>query len=125
MQTEKDKILKGLHKHQLKQERYYNQATKDFPPLHKGQNEMVINPQSATWERAIIMSTNKKPRSYNDTTENGNTIRKNQCHLHMAPCTTRKEEDQGPNIQQRVRPYEDHAENWSSSGRHMRMLLHY
>ena len=50
------------------------------------------------------------------TTENGNTIRRNLGYLCTSP-NTRKERDQEPNAQQKVRPYEDHAENQTSSGR--------
>ena len=106
---EKDNILEELHKRQQEQEKYYNRGAKDLPTLHNGQYVTVINPQSATWEKAVITGTNKEPRSYNVTTENGNTIRRNRRHIRT-DSSTREERYIVPNTQHTARQHEDHAD---------------
>ena len=76
-QPQMDKIQEGLHKCHPEQKQKYDYGAKDLPPLYEAQNIRVRNPQTTIWERATIKSRSQEPRSYNVTTKNGNTIKRN------------------------------------------------
>ena len=59
-------------------EQYDKTAGRPLPLLYEGQNVRVLDKQNKTWFPAEIVGRAPEPRSYNLTTDQGNTIRRNK-----------------------------------------------
>jgi transposase InsO family protein len=56
-------------------------AGQELPPLYMGQKVRVLNDNNKMWEPAQVTLVCKEPRSYEVTTPNGSTRRRNRSHI--------------------------------------------
>ena len=76
------KVPERLQERQDTQKRYHDdRGVKDLSTLLPGQSVLVRNHQSGRWLPATVSGKCDEPRSYMVTTPNGNTLRRNRCHL--------------------------------------------
>ncbi|XP_021348084.1 uncharacterized protein K02A2.6-like [Mizuhopecten yessoensis] len=115
MSSNAKKQLKGVKERQAF---YYNQTAKNLKPLGNGEvvriapHESMLNNQK-TWKRGVVKEQVNK-RSYDVTTEDGRTYRRNRRHLRLSKETfTPKAQDFGPNVEMEKEPHvaqEPHVE---------------
>ncbi|XP_021364173.1 uncharacterized protein K02A2.6-like [Mizuhopecten yessoensis] len=115
MSSNAKKQLKGVKERQAF---YYNQTAKNLKPLGNGEvvriapHESMLNNQK-TWKRGVVKEQVNK-RSYDVTTEDGRTYRRNRRHLRLSKETfTPKVQDFGPNVEMEKEPHvaqESHVE---------------
>ncbi|XP_021351342.1 uncharacterized protein K02A2.6-like [Mizuhopecten yessoensis] len=115
MSSNAKKQLKGVKKRHAF---YYNQSAKNLKPLGNGEvvriapHESMLNNQK-TWKRGVVNEQINK-RSYDVTTEDGRTYRRNRLHLRLSKETfTPEVQDFGPNVEMEKEPHvaqEPHVE---------------
>jgi len=84
-----EKDVKDLKRRQEQQARYYNRNAKDLPPLEEGDSVRMKPFQlgKKTWKKATV-SERLDERSYIVETPDGDTYRRNRCHLKKSPAET-------------------------------------
>ena len=82
---DKDKIADRLQSRQSNQKAHFDTRTKPQPPLITGQN-VYIQDQTGKkrWHPAVVNKVRDEPRSYDVTTQQGTTLRRNRRHLKEA-----------------------------------------
>ena len=95
-----DREVKDLKRRQDQQTRYYNRRAKDLPPLEEGDTIRMKPFQlgKKTWKKATVCE-RLDERSYIVETPDGDTYRRNRCHLkksHEKPAETEMTTDDSP-----------------------------
>ena len=79
-------VISEMQKAKNQQKRYYDVHAKQLPALRPGQSIRVQ--MGKQWKLAVVTSSHKEPRSYNITTQDGQTYRRNRHHLRPEKPTT-------------------------------------
>ena len=75
-------VYERLEDRQTSQKMYHDRCgVRELSELHQGQNLHVRDPQSGKWSPATIKDKCTEPGSYLVTSNNGNILRCNRCHL--------------------------------------------
>ena len=77
-----DGVAERLKERQDKQRGYYDQQSRELPPLHVGQSVRVQDPNSKLWSPATIQAKCSEPRSYLVEKPNGSVLRRNSQFVH-------------------------------------------
>ena len=115
----KTKIVRSeLQQQKERQKRFYDKCTKELTTLQPGQNVRVqIGKQ---WKPAVITSVASEPRSYNIRTPDGQTYRRNRCHLMPSRSTHSDQpfDDNWPDYESTVNEQSSQSESTTESTEH-------
>lgn len=76
-----DNVIEKLQCRQERQKLNYDKNARPLPLIKKGEDVLIRNFNTKTWDRARVLNKNKNPRSYKIQVNDGRTFTRNRRHL--------------------------------------------
>lgn len=85
-------VNQKIHKHQLKQEKYFNRGTRPLQPLKINDSITVYNPRKKCWEKAVVVGVGDfRTYEYLVRLNSGVTLRRNCKELRLSYTSPQNE----------------------------------